>query len=387
MKRNRPRIAFFTPLPTPYRQPLLERLAALPDLDVRVFFLAGTEADRSWTVPVSGERMSFLPVRSLRWGRGKPLFFHFNPGVRTLLDRERFDLLVVPGWAQPTSIVALRWAAKNHVPTVVCSETHRLGVPPRASDRARRVVVRRLVSGVAGGLAAGSAARDYLAGLGVPRERIWFFPNTPDAERIVRETDRLRAGRREFLARWDLRCETTALFVGRLIPAKAPFDLLDAYEKVVRGGLDTGLLIVGDGEMEGALRERIAERKLDKARILGFREGEELLAAYAAADLFVLPSVQEPWGAVVNEAAAAGLPLLLSDVVGAGVDLVEEGRTGFRVPARDVAALADRWRTLLTSEDRARMGRRAREAALARGYDFAVAQFRECVATLLETRP
>ena len=65
---------------------------------------------------------------------------------------------------------------------------------------------------------------------------------------------------------------------------------------------------------------------------------ERISEVYAVADVFALLSTHEPWGVVVNEAAASGLPLLLSDRVGAAHDLLEDGRNGVLVPAGDAAA-------------------------------------------------
>jgi glycosyltransferase involved in cell wall biosynthesis len=102
--------------------------------------------------------------------------------------------------------------------------------------------------------------------------------------------------------------------------------------------------------------------KWDSIRFIGFRNQSELPGLYDLCDVFVLPSEREPWGLVVNEAMNAGKPVVVSDRVGAGPDLVEEGVNGFVYPAGDVAALADRLRRLIDNADnRTAMGARALE--------------------------
>jgi glycosyltransferase involved in cell wall biosynthesis len=105
----------------------------------------------------------------------------------------------------------------------------------------------------------------------------------------------------------------------------------------------------------------------------GFLAHERLLEAYAAADVFALLSARETWGVVVNEAAAAGLPLVLTDAVGAAADLLESGENGELVPVGDAletaAALA---RLAADPALRARYGRRSREIVSAWGYDESV---------------
>ncbi len=106
------------------------------------------------------------------------------------------------------------------------------------------------------------------------------------------------------------------------------------------------------------LRDLAAERKLGNVRFLGPRRPSELPAVWAAADLFCLPSLHEPWGVVVNEAMAARLPVVLSDRVGAAADLLVDGRNGRLVPPSDPAALAAAIREIATDANvRAAMAR------------------------------
>jgi glycosyltransferase involved in cell wall biosynthesis len=147
------------------------------------------------------------------------------------------------------------------------------------------------------------------------------------------------------------------LFAGKFDPQKNVGLLLDAFEEVRREH-DAWLLLVGDGAMGPEIRERAAERVLTP----GFLNQSELTHAYAAADVFVLPSVSETWGLVVNEAMNFGLPVVVSDRVGCGEDLVREGENGFVVAHDDPIALADALRALVgNAELRRRMGARSRE--------------------------
>jgi glycosyltransferase involved in cell wall biosynthesis len=102
---------------------------------------------------------------------------------------------------------------------------------------------------------------------------------------------------------------------------------------------------------------------------------DELVAAYASADVFALLSTHEPWGVVVNEAAASALPLVLSDRVGAATDLLRDGENGFLVPADDAEAAAGALRTLLDPDERRRAGARSRELVHDWGYGPSVEAF------------
>jgi glycosyltransferase involved in cell wall biosynthesis len=103
---------------------------------------------------------------------------------------------------------------------------------------------------------------------------------------------------------------------------------------------------------------------------------EELAQRYVEADVFALLSRHETWGVVVNEAAASGLPLVLSDRVGAAHDLLRDGENGYLVPADDVSAAADALSRLAADEDlRRRMGERSQELVRAWTYDASAEAF------------
>ena len=102
---------------------------------------------------------------------------------------------------------------------------------------------------------------------------------------------------------------------------------------------------------------------------------DRVVEAYVAADVFALLSRHEPWGVVVNEAAACGLPLVLSDRVGAAPDLLRDGENGFLVPVDDAPAAADALRKLGDAEERRRMGARSAEIARDWGYGPSIENF------------
>jgi glycosyltransferase involved in cell wall biosynthesis len=172
----------------------------------------------------------------------------------------------------------------------------------------------------------------------------------------------------------------------KLIARKRPFDLVDAVAALRRRGADVHALFVGDGEDRAATERRAVTMGIgDAMTIAGFVNQRELPDRYAAADALVLPSdSRETWGLVVNEAMAAGLPVVVSDAAGCAVDLVRDGENGFTYACGDVAALADRL-TLIASlgaDGRRTFGRRSRERVKAFGIDVAVRATQDAVRTV-----
>ncbi|MCH9014179.1 MAG: glycosyltransferase family 4 protein [Gemmatimonadetes bacterium] len=107
----------------------------------------------------------------------------------------------------------------------------------------------------------------------------------------------------------------------------------------------------------------VGEHNLDTVYFFGFRNRLELPKFYAASDIFVLPSLRETWGMVVNEALCFGLPVIVSDQVGSAEDLVRHGYNGLIFPNGNVEALASSIKSLmeLSEEDKILMGRRSKE--------------------------
>ena len=155
--------------------------------------------------------------------------------------------------------------------------------------------------------------------------------------------------RMKLRSEWNISPEAkVVLFVAKLTRQKRPMDLVAAFMRLKHDHPDAVLLFAGSGEEESSLREAI-ERSGINARIMGFINQVAIPAIYAASDIFVLPAEAESWGLVVNEAMAAGLPVVVSDSVGAAPDLVDGKDTGIVYPVGDIEKLVEAIDALLSS--------------------------------------
>ena len=368
------RVAAVFPEPTPYRAPLLDRVAELPELDLSVIYAADTVAERAWHVE---PRHSATHLDGARVPGAKRLLHHdypVTPGIAAALGRARPDVVVVSGWSTFSSQAAITWCRLKSVPYVLVVESHDEG--PRSGWRrvVKGVVVPPVVRGAAGALVTGTLARQSLVARGAALDRIHVFANTVDVDEFGRSADHLAPHRRRLREELGAAPEDiVVLSVGRLAPEKGMDDLVEA----VAAASDSRLLLVVAGE--GPERERLERLARDRgARLVltGDRPWERITELYTAADVFALLSSREPWGVVVNEAAACGLPLVLSDRVGAAHDLLRDGENGFLVQAHDVPAAVEAFRRLAAdSALRAGFGARSREIAREWGYGPSVDGF------------
>ena len=362
------RVTVVSPEPTPYRAPLFDLVAARPEIELTVVYAAATVAGRKWRVEPR-HRAVFLNGIRLPGVRG--VFRHdypVTPGIQAALRDSAPHVVVVSGWSTFASQAAIGWCRAKGVPYVLLVESHDLG--PRAGWRQaiKRAVVPRLLRRAAGVLTVGTAARDSVVERGADPARVQVFANTVDVATWATRADRLRARRAELRGALGAREEdVTVLFVGRLAPEKGLDTLIRAAAEDDR----LLVLVAGDGAERAALA-----RLGGRVRFLGDLREERLAEAYVAADVFALLSLHEPWGVVVNEAGASGLPLVLSDRVGAAYDLLHDGENGILVPADDVDATATALRRLADDPElRRRMGVRSRELTRGWGYEPSVESF------------
>lgn len=389
MKAARPgaprRVAVFTSHPIQYQAPLFRELASRPELEVTVFFGSrhgveqafdpGFGASFRWDVPLlEGYRHVFLENRAPRPDvssflgvRVPEIRRHWHPGA--------FDAALVLGWQTLGHLQAMRAAWRAGTPLVIRGESN-LGMRPGSSVKARlrsalwvplrTRIYREVFSRAAAFLTIGSRNAEYYRHFGVPEQRMYRAPYCVENERFALPEPRRSEARARVRGALGVRPETVVFTsAAKLVAKKRPFDLLDAFAALVAGGRDAHLVYLGDGPERAAVEERVRRAGLGgRVTVSGFVNQAEIPDWYAASDALVLPSdTMETWGLVVNEAMAAGLPVVVSDAAGCAPDLVREGENGFTFACGDVPALEDRMRRVaeLLPEERESMGSRSRE--------------------------
>jgi glycosyltransferase involved in cell wall biosynthesis len=373
------RVAAVFPELTRERAPLLDRVAAHPELDLTAIYAGPAVAGRD-PRPEPHHRAVFLRRLRLSGARTLADRFPLTLGVRRALASTSPDVVVVAGWRASVAQAAIAWCGLARVPYVLVVD----GDDDARAGWRRRVdeaVVTPILQRARGVLVAGTRARRRMLEQGAPPEHVRVFADTIDVEDYGSRADAL-AGRRPELrdALGAGAGDVVVLSVGPLTTEKRHPELVHA---LAQAGDDQLLLVLAG---DGPERERLE----DLARIRGVRlvvagdQAWEPIELYAAADVFALLSERETW-VVVNEAAACGLPLLLTDSVGAAHDLLANGENGVLVEAGDVEGAASALHLLAEDPElRDRYGARSRELARDWGYgpsvDGFLAAVREAVA-------
>lgn len=357
--------------PIQYFAPLYRELTQRPEVDLTVFFCsdatAGTYHDPGFERPVRWDRplLEGYRWRVLPSARGAPATDRFvarpNLDVVREIASGRYDVLWVHGYMHATTWLAVA-AARARGMTVLLRDEQTLLKRRPWHRRAIKEPLLRALFGLCSGLYIGEENRRYLRRYGMPERRLFFAPYAVD-NAFFRQRARQLARRRDALRRsFGISDDApVVLFAGRFVEKKQPLRLLETFARV-RRARSCWLLMAGDGPLRPAAEALASRLGVPGVRFTGFLNQTELPSAYAAADVFVLPSSHdETWGLVVNEAMNFGLPVVVTDQVGCARDLVYEGENGFVVPHHDTDALARAIDALVADAAlRARFGRKSR---------------------------
>jgi glycosyltransferase involved in cell wall biosynthesis len=366
------KIAYITSLPTPYRTPLLERISKWPDVELKTFYCSVSAPSRDWELNL-GKTSEFSEILS-----GITINVPFsnietkiNPSIWRKLKDGRFDVLIISGYNNLTMIIATLWSLSHNIPYILNSESQFLNKRKFWKNILKSFLVKPIISKASAYLPTGKFAEEYFIHYGAEPAKIFYFPNSPDVDFFIRESDKWKKNKQELKNKMGIEKEFTILYIGRLIKIKGLFTLLKAFKTVKRNFNNVSLLLAGNGVLKKDLEEFALNNEIKDVCFPGFIQPEDLPKYYACSDIFILPSVKEAWGVVVNEAMASGLPVVLSDKVGARGNLLEEGENGFCFESGNHDVLARILNSmLLNPEGLTKMGKRSREIIKKHDYSY-----------------
>ena len=274
----------------------------------------------------------------------------------------RPDAVALPGWAHPGSLSALQWCLDQSCPAIIMSAT-----AAQDFDRVwwKEAAKRRVVAQCSAGLVGGPAHRDYLSALGLSADCIFLGYDVVDNDHFAdgAATARAEAARERAARNLPKRY---FLASNRFVPKKNLPRLIEAfatYRQHAPSNAAWELVLLGDGEERPAVETACHTHGVTEAvHLPGFKQYNDLPAYYGLAGAFVHASTREQWGLVVNEAMAAGLPVIVSNRCGCAETLVEPGGNGYIFDPYDIEALAGHLLHIAHGPvDRAAMGARSCE--------------------------
>ena len=267
-----------------------------------------------------------------------------NRAVADALDRLQPDVVAIPGWEDNLALSGLLWAISSKRGVVLMSDSNQFDAPRLPHQE---WVKRKLIAACSAGFVAGRSATDYLTVLGMDGARIETGYDVVDNEYFSQGSDDVRQRRSQHAALLKLP-NPFFLASARFIRRKNLQALITAYAayRAMSSSTQPGsplwdLVILGDGPLRGELEALIRRLGLQAyVHLPGSCQYGELPSYYGLASLFVHASQIEQWGLVVNEAMAAGLPVVVSSRCGCVPDLVRDNQNGFCFNPEDTGHLA-----------------------------------------------
>ncbi len=349
---QRPRLAVVVSHPIQYYTPYYRAIAADGRVAIKAFFCTRIAVDEvidprmgvkiSWkTDLLSGYEHEFLPeaadIKTYK------TFDVNNPSVTARLDEYKPDVVLIHGYAHVTLMRTMLWCRLNGVPLMNISDRSLLGLTTPLRKQLRKVVLPWILKQYTAFLVISDAVHEFYASFGARKEQIFRVPNMLDAG-FWSCRDRQDVERQRVRTELGLSDEFVVLYVGKFIPLKRVHDLVAAAERLSkRSSTQRSIRFVfaGDGPQRKEI-EREAKAKKLPIEFLGFVNIDKLPAYYCAADALAHPSENECFGIIALEAAVFGLPLVLSDRVGAigPTSIARRDENTLVYPCADIDALA-----------------------------------------------
>lgn len=316
---------------------------------------------------------------------GKPVGCRMVGPIIRVMEAVRPAVLVLPGWQASETLICLAWAARLGVPVVLMADSQEVDKDRHwIGERTKRFIVGCYDAALVGGR---SNVR-YLERLGFHGRAISCGFDVVDNAYF---SCRAQAAREPSVRQCCLGLPPHyMLTVARFVPEKNLARLIDSYRLYVKQTSHPwNLVLVGDGPQMSALQAQVRKAGLQGlVSFPGFRQYSELPEYYAHASAFVLPSLSEPWGLVVNEAMACGLPVAVSTRCGCAPELVEPGGNGYIFDPEDINAIAAVMTTLTSRSDAElqAMGHRSQDIISRWTPDTFAAGLEEAVAAAITHR-
>lgn len=323
-------LVLVTNVPAPYRIPVFNVLAKDHEVNLTVIFCAERYPGSTWDYGKIDCPHVFLKERFYQ----KPgEIIHNNPDVLRHLRRIKPDVVITSGF-NPTMLYAYSYSLlfrKKHIPLgdgTLMSESH--------LSPLHRLVRRIVFKGSHAFIGASDMTLGLYESYGVTRNRCFKSPLSVDNIQFATARNKPK--------RFDV------IFCARFIELKNPLFVID-LAAALRDKLrrEISLQFVGNGPMENTMRERLRELHYENFVFQGYVSQRDLPDLYGSARILLFPSANDTWGVVVNEACAAGLPVITTPYAGAAGELVRNNENGYVCPL-DISTWVDRLQCLLTDE-------------------------------------
>ena len=331
------KVLFLTNTPAPYRVLFFNELGKKCELTVLYENNVMEDRNKIWY----SEKAKNYTEKFLKGFHFKGRDIRFNI-IKELSDT--FDFIILGGaYSSPTTMIAVQYLSVKKIPFMVCVD----GGIVKKDSKFVGYIKKYFMSKASAWLSTGKVTDLYLINYGADKKRIYHYPFTSLMGEDIITNLILPEEKNQIKKKINIKEDKVIISVGQFIHRKGFDVLLRSCEKF---GKDIGIYIIG-GEPNQEYLNLKEVLGLTNVHFVGFKSKEDLVEYYKAADLFVLPTRFDPWGLVVQEAMAFGLPVITTDKCIAGLELIMDYENGFIVPVENEIILSNRIIEVLSKND------------------------------------
>ena len=330
------KVLFLTNIPSPYRVDFFNELGKYCELTVLFERRNASDRDEKWQY-VSNINFESIFLNGVRVGNDSAL----NLSVLKYLNKG-YDFIVIGGYSTPTGMLAIIYLNLKKIPFILNTD----GGFIKKDKKIIYLIKKYFISSASAWLSTGENTNEYLLHYGANRAKIHNYPFTSlDVNEMlhvpISEDDKF-AIKKEL----NLVEKKIVISVGQFIYRKGIDVLINATRSIDH---NVGFYIIG-GEPTKEYLDIIKKYRIKNIHFLNFKSKQELIKYYKAADIFVLPTREDIWGLVINEAMACGLPIITTKRCIAGLELVKNGENGFIVNVDNWNELREKILNILENE-------------------------------------
>ncbi|WP_024615534.1 glycosyltransferase family 4 protein [Clostridium sp. Ade.TY] len=331
------RVLYITNIPSPYRVEFFNELSNYCDLTV--IFERDNAKDRedSWLLKKTLNFKSiFLKGKEL----GTDASFSFD--IIKYLKKFKNDVIVIGVYSTPTQMLAIKYLKIKNIPFILNAD----GGMRKNDSTLKYKIKKHFISSASLWISTGKTTNDYLIYYGAKKDKIFTYPFTSLENQDILEKIIPQKVKLNLKNKLNIKEKKVVLAIGQFIYRKG-FDIL--IKSCAKISNEYGVYIIGGNPPKEyiELRDKL---NLSNVKFIGFKSKNELKEYYMASDVFVLPTREDIWGLVINEAMAYGLPIITTDKCVAGIELIKDNENGFIVPVDNEIVLAEKIENILCND-------------------------------------
>jgi glycosyltransferase involved in cell wall biosynthesis len=339
----------------PYRLPLFELLCNDLSIDMEVFYCSTGANHFQWDVTPRKYKYRYkvLPCISRK-------FSFLNPTVVFEIAKRNLDIIIVNGYVDITMQLAYALGKVMKIPVILWTEGIR--EPRTFLGLITRPIRMFFIKKADAIIVPGRVSRNYVISLGAAKSKVFIAPNCIDNGFFIEHSFKNKMDKGRLKKELGVNKDKVILYVGQLIERKGVDYLIRAYGRLKQEHEELALIIIGRGPLRNQLLHTRNISGISDVYFIGAKlKLVDLIKYYSITDFFVLPTLMDVWGFVINEAMACGLPIISTKNAQAATEMIHQGENGFIVNEANEEELYSAMKKLISLGELELMGKKSLE--------------------------